>query len=114
MRLARAVCVVVAAGALAPAAADARARSLYVRAGEAAEARGTRQAPLTSRAAVEAASRPRDRIVVLPGGGVLDGGIALKPRQGLVGAGPAPSRIANTDPSRLDGDAVRLADGVTV
>ena len=52
-----------------------------------------------------------------PAPDALDGGIALKPRQRLVGAGPpvrdagtaAPS-LTNTDPGRLDGDAVRLAD----
>jgi hypothetical protein len=54
---------------------------------------------------------------VLPAANALDGGIALKPRQRLIGAaatrGAAP-RITNTDRARLNGDAVRLADGVTV
>jgi hypothetical protein len=52
----------------------------------------------------------------------LDGGIRLKPRQHLIGAGPSvvavprdqAPRVRNTDPARLDGDAVRLAGGVTV
>src|SRR5262249_34999072 len=74
----------------------------------------------------EAVSGPNDRIVVLAApAGVppLDGGIALKPGQELIGDGPpvgtsatsavAP-RLTNTNPSRLDGDAVRLASPTTV
>ncbi|MDQ3573095.1 MAG: hypothetical protein M3383_09590, partial [Actinomycetota bacterium] len=66
------------------------------------------------------------RIVVLPSPRTvppLDGGIALKPRQRLIGAGkpvrkrrpPRRSpRLTNTDPSRHSGDAVVLARGATV
>ena len=50
-----------------PAGADAGARTWHVRAGAGDDGRGTRRAPLPSLAAVEAASRPGDRIVVLPG-----------------------------------------------
>src|SRR3954447_10715055 len=78
---------------------------------------GSAAAPFGSLAEVEAASGPGDTIVVDPAGAALDGGIALKPGQRLAGgpasAGAAPV-LTNTQASRLDGDAVRLADGVTV
>src|SRR5262249_36503623 len=82
---------------------------------------GSLSAPFASLAAAEGGSGPNDRIVVLAApAGVppLDGGIALKPGQELIGDGPpvgtsatsavAP-RLTNTNPSRLDGDAVRRA-----
>ena len=96
----------------------AAARTWYVQAG--AEPGGTgkkRRAPLPSLAAVEKASRPGDRIVVLAAEEPLDGGIRLKPRQKLLAGrstdGRRP-RLTNTDPARLEGDAVRLADRTTV
>lgn len=115
------VLVVLAAG-FVPAA-GASARTYYVQGGAPAAGKGTRARPLATLAAVEAASRNGDRIVVLPSATALDGGIRLKPRQSLVGAGPAvtslPSggpapRITNGDRGRLDGDGVRLASGTTV
>jgi len=97
------------------AAAPADARTWYVHAGS--DGRGSARAPFGRLAAVEAASRRGDRIVVLSATAPLDGGIALKPRQQLIGAaatGNAAALITNTDPQRLNGDAVHLADGVTV
>jgi hypothetical protein len=121
MSLARAVCVVVAIAAAAPAAADAaRARTWFVSGGLAHGGLGTPRAPFATLAAVEAASRPGDRIVVLSASrsaAPLDGGIRLKPRQQLIGGaatGDRAARLTNTDPARLDGDAVRLATGTTV
>lgn len=105
---------------------SAQARTWYVRGGSEHDGAGTRRAPFGRLGLVEAASRPGDRIVVLAAprtAAPLDGGIRLKPRQQLLGAGPSVTpggtrphapRLANTDPNRLDGDAVRLADGVTV
>jgi hypothetical protein len=103
------------------AAAEQDGRTWYVRADAAGGGNGSRGAPFDSLAAVERASRRGDRIIVLPAprsAGALDGGIRLKPRQRLVGAGPqvgtararqrAP-RLTNTDGSHLEGDAVRLA-----
>ena len=76
MRTACAVWALAVLAAMVPAAADAaRARTWYVR------------APHMSLAQVEQASRPGDRIVVLPSAQPLDGGIRLKPRQQLIGAG---------------------------
>ena len=101
----------------------AKRRTLYVQAGAPADGAGTKRSPLSSLAAVESASRPTDNIFVLPSEGTLDGGLELKPRQRLLGQGPtvtslpeeqpAPA-ITNTSGSHLDGDAVRLADGVVV
>lgn len=98
-------------------------RTWNVRAGAPDGGTGTRAAPLSSLQQVEARSRPGDRIVVLPAPTPLDGGIRLKARQTLNGAGPAVGtlgadapapRLVNRDPQRLDGDVVRLADGVVV
>lgn len=97
-----------------------RAQTWYVSASAPTAGTGTRRRPLDSLAAAERRSRPGDTIVVLPSGDhvpPLDGGIALKPRQRLVGApsGPtAAARIANLSPERHHGDAVVLSDGVTV
>ena len=107
-------------------AAAAQARTWYVRGGAAQDGQGSLRAPFGRLAPVEATSRPGDRIVVLPAprtAAPLAGGIRLKPRQQLIGAGPAVTgdgtrerapRLTNTDPARLAGDVVRLADGVTV
>lgn len=101
--------------------AGAAATSWYVKAG-ATTSSGTKARPFSSLAQAESASRAGDTIVVLPSSKVLDGGIALKPRQTLRGDGPSvrsaplpaalPS-VANTT-TRLNGDAVRLADQTTV
>ncbi len=99
---------------------------MYVSATAAPGGDGSRQAPFGSLDNVHHASAPGDRIVVVPAPKSvppLDGGIALKPRQRLIGAGPSvrskrPRRrsptITNTRPDRHSGDAVVLADGATV
>ena len=98
----------------------ARPQTWHVSATAAPDGDGTRRRPFASLAAAELVSRPRDTIVVLPSPREvppLDGGIALKPRQRLIGArsGPTESpRISNTGADRHEGDAVVLADGVTV
>lgn len=106
--------------------AHARAKRLYVRAAAHSGGSGSRRAPFRSLTAVEAASRPGDTIVVLPSPPTvppLDGGIALKRRQILVGAGPSVAgasprvdapRIANSRGQTHSGDAVVLADRATV
>jgi hypothetical protein len=98
----------------------------YVSADATSIGEGSRAHPFRSLEDVERASRAGDTIIVLPspfGVPPLDGGIALKPGQRLIGAGPAvigrppesaAPRIANTRDSRLAGDAVRLADATTV
>ncbi len=104
----------------------AQAGTLFVRSGAAPGGNGSRRAPFDSLAAVERASRPGDEIVVLPaplGVAPLDGGIALKPHQSLLGGGPpvngavrpgkAP-RITNSDARSNSGDAVVLANGAEV
>jgi poly(3-hydroxybutyrate) depolymerase len=100
-------------------------RTWYVRAAAKHAGKGSRGAPFRSLQAVERVSRPGDRIVILPSPlrvPPLGGGIALKRRQTLVGAGPsvlrhglrALPRIENTDRSRSSGDAVELSRGDTV
>jgi len=101
------------------------ARTWYVRATANAHAdgRGTEWKPFTSLADVEIASRPGDTILVLPSHQVLDGGIALKNGQKLIGLGPqvtrvstdtAHARISNSTNAHLAGDAIRLANDNTV
>lgn len=106
--------------------AEAEADPLYVRATAPAGGNGSRQTPFRSLRAVENASAPGDTLVVLPGPAdapPLDGGIALKPRQRLIGAGPSvrsgrsrrrAPRLTNTDPQRHSGDAVVLANHAVV
>ncbi|HEX8754798.1 MAG TPA: hypothetical protein VF745_00555 [Steroidobacteraceae bacterium] len=101
-------------------------KAWFVRAGAAAGGSGSESAPFNSLAAVEEASAPGDEITVLPaplGTPPLDGGLALKPRQRLIGAGPrvgsaralaAAPRVTNSSSARNSGDAVVLADGVEV
>jgi hypothetical protein len=101
----------------------AHARTLFVRAGAAAGGDGSKAAPFSSLAAVERASTPGDEIVVLPASlrvAPLNGGIALKPDQKLIGGGRAVNgvdalgrapRITNSELSSNSGDAVVLADG---
>lgn len=90
--------------------------TLYVSAAGRHPGNGSRHAPFNSLARVERASSRGDRIVVLSSPRSLpplDGGIRLKAGQKLIGAGAAP-RITNTHAARHSGDAVRLANRVTV
>lgn len=113
---------VVAGLAGAPAARSA-ASTWYVKAAAPARGDGSRQDPFNGLAQAERKSARGDTIVVLPSRRTLDGGIALKPGQKLIGAGPpvrsrkvrrrAP-RITNTRPGRHSGDAVVLANRTTV
>lgn len=108
------------------AAGPAGAKSLFVRAGAPAGGDGSQSHPFASLAAVAAASKARDEIVVLPAPlsePPLDGGIALKPGQRLVGGGPPVSgerpmplapRITNSSAAVNSGDAVLLADHTEV
>lgn len=104
----------------------ASARTLYVSASGHEQGNGTRTAPFNTLAAVEQASRRGDAIVVLasPSGvAPLDGGIALKDGQSLIGdrTGAAlgatlqkdAARITNTSTAH-NGDAVVLADKTSV
>ncbi|GAB0107858.1 hypothetical protein JMUB6875_68590 [Nocardia sp. JMUB6875] len=117
-RAATLLAVLVALGAHAPglAAAEPDSSTWYVRAGAPAGGTGSAETPFDSLARVEAASRDGDTILVQPSTATLDGGIALKPGQKLIGDGPAVigaavaalPRITNTTGAH-DGDAVRLA-----
>src|SRR5438270_2289896 len=91
---------------------SAHAAVFHVRAGAAPGGTGSAAAPFATLDEIEGAAGPGDTIVVDPSSAALDGGIALKPGQRLEG-GPH-SLLTNTQASRLDGDAIRLADGVTV
>ena len=100
----------------------ARAAVLFVSATAAPGGNGSQNAPFNSLEAVEKGSAPGDEIVVLPSPmnvPPLDGGIALKPHQKLIGRGPAVNdgatltqapRITNSTADRNSGDAVVLAD----
>jgi hypothetical protein len=98
------------------------AQTWYVSAGAAAGGDGSFGAPFDSLADVEATSAAGDTIIVLASGAPLDGGIALKPDQRLIGDGPSVvgstaselPRITNTSATHLDGDGVRLAAGAEV
>ncbi|MVU76075.1 hypothetical protein GPX89_02310 [Nocardia sp. ET3-3] len=99
------------------AAAEPDSSTWYVRAGALADGTGSADAPFDSLARAEARSRDGDTIIVQPSTATLDGGIALKPGQKLLGDGPAVigaandaalPRISNTTDDH-DGDAVRLA-----
>ncbi len=100
-------------------------RVWYVQASAPTGGTGSRRHPFNELIQVEQASAAGDKIVVLPSAvGVppLDGGIALKPHQLLVGAGPSVvgshqrslPRIENTRPGRDHGDAVELSDSDVV
>lgn len=111
---------------LAAATGIAHGRTWFVRAGAAPGGSGSESAPFNSLAAVERASAPGDEITVLPAPldvPPLDGGLALKPHQRLIGAGPpvgsarplaAAPRLTNSGAASNSGDAVVLADGVEV
>jgi len=106
-------------------------RVLYVSAQASPDGDGTRTSPFNSLEAIENASQPGDTLVVLAVAidvPPLDGGIALKRGQRLIGDGPdvlkisegrsvaggrdlpALPRIRNTTAARHHGDAVRLAE----
>lgn len=110
-------------------------RTLYVTAAAATGGDGTRASPFATLQALEAASQPGDTLVVLASAldvPPLAGGIALKPRQCLLGDGPsvvshgdkssvtgaaAPQalpRLANDSALNQNGDAVQLAAGSEV
>ncbi|MEC3957100.1 hypothetical protein VMT65_28975 [Nocardia sp. CDC153] len=104
------------------AAAEPDSSTWYVRAGALAGGNGSAEAPFDSLARAESVSHDGDTIIVQPSAATLDGGIALKPGQKLLGDGPAVvgatdtaalPRIANTTGNH-DGDAVRLAAGAEV
>jgi hypothetical protein len=99
----------------------------YVRSGARPGGNGTAAAPFGSLRTVEAVARPGDTIVVEPvrlGAAPLNGGIALKPGQVLLGGGPRVAGntdglrrlpvITNTSAGHIGGDAVRLASRTTV
>lgn len=108
-------------------AAPASAARWYVRSGALPGGSGTAAAPFGSLRTVEAVARPGDTIVVEPvrvGAPPLNGGIALKPGQVLLGGGPQVAGktgrlrrlpvITNTSAGHIGGDAVRLAGRTTV
>jgi hypothetical protein len=136
---AAAVAALVIAAAPAPASAfgpPPQATTWYVSATAGPGGNGSLRAPFNSLAAVEDAAGQGDTIVVLPAPlsvPPLDGGIALKPGQRLVGGGPPilrPSagaapvvasspltsepRVTNTSNATNNGDAVELADSTEV
>lgn len=107
-------------------------RTLYVSAIAAPGGDGSRTAPFNTLKALEQASLIGDDLVVLASPAdvdPLDGGIALKPHQRLIGDGPDVlkiennyqvlgasvlnklPRIRNTKILNIDGDAVRLSEG---
>ena len=105
----------------APAAAKPQPDTLYVSAAASGADTGARHDPFSTLAAVEDASSPGDRIIVLRASVPLAAGIVLKPRQRLIGAGPpvtkaaAGKRIAAIDGSAGgDGDSVMLANRTVV
>jgi hypothetical protein len=102
-------------------------KTWYVSATARSSGSGSRRMPFRTLAAVQRASRSGDKIVVLTAPvavALLDGGIQLKPRQRLVGAGPAVAgrtaqlkklpAVENTNSTNLGGDAIRLSDMATV
>lgn len=111
------VSIVAITGALATKPAWATTRTWYVQAGATSSA-GTSTKPFGTLAQAQDKSSAGDTIVVLASTRALDGGIALKRGQTLRGVGslsntkPGP-RLTNTT-TNLSGDAVRLADNVTV
>ena len=120
------VIAILVAGVFGAAAAGARAATWYVRSGASPGGQGSARSPFATLRAVEAAAAPGDTIVVEPvrlGAAPLDGGIALKPGQVLIGGGPSVAGntgtlrrlpvITNTSP-HIPADAVRLASRTTV
>lgn len=102
------------------------ARTLYVSASGPVSGNGSQSAPFNTLAAVEQASRSGDTIIVLASAldvPPLDGGIALKTGQKLIGDGPksataiaihsVAARITNTTVTN-NGDAVVMADNASI
>jgi hypothetical protein len=101
-------------------------RTWYVQAAAGPGGNGSAGAPFDTLSAVQRASAPGDTIEVLPSPlsvAPLNGGIALKPHQHLIGAGPSVvgssalnslPRLTNTTSAHISGDAVELADGAEV
>jgi hypothetical protein len=100
--------------------------SWYVSASAQANGNGSQGRPFNSLASVESAAKPSDTIIVLPSPAStppLNGGIALKPGQQLIGAGPSvlsatssdpAPRLTNTTGASNSGDVVELADNTQV
>jgi hypothetical protein len=126
MRVSAMLCCVLSVLSALALSAPASARTLYVSASGSSTGNGTRSAPFQNLAAVERASKPGDTIIVLatpldlpP----LEGGIALKNGQNLIGDGPKVAmtmtplifgaRITNTTTAN-SGDAVVMADNASV
>ena len=72
--------------------------------------------PIGSSAALDAATKPGDTIILLPGARAFDGGVALKTGQTLMGlvVGARKPSITNTDAERNGGNGVVLADNCRV
>jgi hypothetical protein len=98
------------AGAQQPQDAESLPTTWYVAAGASGDGQSA-ATPFGSAKAVEGASAPGDVIVVLPGAGRLDGGLALKPRQILRGFANDSRRpvITNTTEERNGGNGVVLS-----
>ena len=133
-------CALIAFASAQAVAAGSGSQAWYVSASASPGGNGSIHAPFNSLAAVQQASAPGDTIVVEPSPlsvPPLDGGIALKPGQRLIGAGPpvvqlgqpllqggpplatstqltSQPRIANTSGATNSGDAIELADGADV
>jgi hypothetical protein len=95
----------------------------YLQADAAAGGNGSRNRPFATLEQVEAASRPGDTVRVLPSTRPLDGGIQLKDGQRLIGLGDPVTKVSasgarptltNTNATRYQGDAVRLANNNVV
>ncbi|MEU8897498.1 right-handed parallel beta-helix repeat-containing protein [Nocardia sp. NPDC048505] len=104
------LCCAVTAGVLPGAAAADPVHTWFVGADAPANGNGSEAAPFASLAAVSAAAGPGDTIIVLAASTPLDGGIALRPGQKLLGRG---GTLTNSTAAH-DGDAVRLAPGTEV
>jgi hypothetical protein len=87
----------------------------YVQAGATGDGR-VRSSPFGSTAQLEAESRPGDIIVVLPAAVPLENGLALKPRQVLLGVrdGTEYPVLTNATEDVNGGNGLVLADGVRV
>ena len=95
----------------------------YVQADAAGGGNGSRNRPFATLEQVEAMSRPGDTLRVLPSMRPLDGGIQLKDGQRLIGLGDPVTKtgasgarptITNTNATRYQGDAIRLANNDVV
>jgi hypothetical protein len=95
----------------------------YVKADAAAGGNGSRDRPFAALEQVETASGPGDTVRVMPAARPLDGGIQLKDGQRLIGLGDPVTKaaasgarptITNTNATRYQGDAIRLANNNVV